>query len=599
MVHLNSNKNKISAILSFAGKYQVLTILGCILSGISAVLSLMPFVYIWFIIRDIFMVLPNVSQATNLVRYGWMTVIFASASILVYFIALMCTHISAFRVARNMRSKALHHIVKLPLGYLSEQGSGKLRRIIDESSGQTETFLAHQLPDLTGAYITPVAMIILLFTFDWRLGVISITPMLISFLFMSKMAGSTMKEKMGEYQNALENMNNEAVEYVRGIPVVKTFQQSVFSFKNFHDSIMHYKKWVVEYTISLRIPMTCFTVCINAIFAFLIPAGILLIASATNYEVFLLDFIFYILFTPYCTVMMTRILFSSENSMLAKDAVSRVMSILEEKPLKESTHPLQPKDASITFDKVTFTYKDARQPALNNVSFHVPQGTTVALVGPSGGGKTTAASLIPRFWDVDSGNIMVGGVDVRNIATKDLMNCISFVFQDTHLFKQSLLDNICSAKPNASREAIIKAIKAAQCEDIIRKMPNGIDTVIGTKGVYLSGGEAQRIALARAILKNAPIILLDEATAFADPENEHQIQMALGELTKGKTVLMIAHRLSTIRNADCIIVIKDGMIVEQGNHNELLDEKGLYSKMWTDYKSSTSWNVGKEAVSNG
>lgn len=596
---MNNNKNGVSAILAFAGKYRALTILGCILSGISAVLSLMPFVYIWFIVRDIFMVLPNVSEATNLVHYGWMTVIFALASIIVYFGALMCTHLSAFRVARNMRSQALHHIVKLPLGYLSEQGSGKLRRIIDESSGQTETFLAHQLPDLTGAYVTPVAMIVLLFTFDWRLGAISLIPMLIGFLFMSKMAGASMKEKMGEYQNALENMNNEAVEYVRGIPVVKTFQQSVFSFKNFHDAIMRYKKWVVEYTISLRIPMTCFTVCINAIFAFLIPAGILLIASAANYQAFLLDFIFYVLFTPYCTVMMTRILFSSENSMLARDAASRVMSILNEKPLKEAIHSVSPKDNSVTFDRVTFTYKDGNKPALRDLSFHVPQGATFALVGPSGGGKTTAASLIPRFWDVDSGTVMVGGVDVRNIATEDLMNHISFVFQDIHLFKKSLLDNIRCAKPNASREEVMKAAKAAQCEDIIAKMPNGIDTLVGTKGVYLSGGEAQRIALARAILKNAPIILLDEATAFADPENEHKIQLAFEELTKGKTVIMIAHRLSTIRNADCIMVIKDGTIAEKGSHDELLRNNGLYSKMWTDYKSSATWKVGKEVAFNG
>lgn len=596
---MNDNKVKISEILAFGGKFRVLTFLGCILSGISALLSLMPFVYIWFIVRDIFAVFPNVSQATNLVHYGWMTVFFALGSIVVYFGALMCTHISAFRIARNMRSRALHHIVKLPLGYLSSQGSGKLRRIIDESSGQTETFLAHQLPDLTGAYVTPVAMIVLLFAFDWRLGLISLLPILIGFCFMTKMAGPSIRAKMAEYQNSLENMNNEAVEYIRGIPVVKTFQQSVFSFKNFHDAIMRYKKWVVEYTLSFRVPMTCFTVCINAIFAFLIPAGILLIASAVNYQKFLLDFIFYILFTPYCTVMMTRILFSSENSMLARDALGRINTILNESPLEEPSNPIPPKDASITFDEVQFTYNGASQPAINNVSFHVTQGSTYALVGPSGGGKTTVASLIPRFWDVNSGSVLVGGVDVRNIATEVLMNYVSFVFQDTHLFKTSLLENIRSAKPNASREEIMKAAKAAQCEDIIAKMPNGIDTVVGTKGVYLSGGEAQRIALARAILKNAPIILLDEATAFADPENEHQIQLAFKELTKGKTVLMIAHRLSTIRNADCIIVIKDGVIAEQGSHDKLIAMKGLYSKMWTDYKSSTNWKVGKEVAYNG
>ncbi|MBN7773955.1 ABC transporter ATP-binding protein [Clostridium aminobutyricum] len=576
----------------------MLTILGCFLSGISAIFSLIPFLYIWLIVRDIFEVLPHLSEATNLAYYGWMTVVFAFVSILIYFAALMCTHLAAFRVARNMRSQALHHIVKLPLGYFSGQGSGKLRRIIDESSGQTESFLAHQLPDLTGAYVAPVAMIAMLFTFDWRLGLISLAPMLIGFLFMARMAGSSMAAKMAEYQSALENMNNEAVEYVRGIPVVKTFQQSVFSFKNFHDAIMRYKKWVVEYTISLRLPMTCFTVCINAIFAFLIPAGILLIASAVDYKAFLLDFIFYVLFTPYCTVMMTRILFSSENSMLARDATARVMNILQEQPLKEPANPVSPKDSSVTFDNVTFTYKNAKQPALKSVSFHLSQGSTYALVGPSGGGKTTVASLIPRFWDVDEGMIMVGGVDVRHIATEELMSHISFVFQDTHLFKKSLLENIRAAKPNASRQEVMKAAKAAQCEDIIAKMPKGLDTVVGTKGVYLSGGEAQRIALARAILKDAPIIVLDEATAFADPENEHQIQLAFKELTKGKTVLMIAHRLSTVRNADCIIVIKDGVIKEQGSHDELLAMSGLYSKMWMDYRSSVTWKVGKEVALN-
>ena len=460
-VILRKNKKGIGEILDFGGNFQLFTILGCILSGISAVLSLMPFMYIWFVVRDVFEAYPNVSEAKNLVYYGWMAVIFAITSILVYFVALMCTHISAFRVARNIRSRALHHIIRLPLGYLSSQGSGKLRRVIDESSGQTETFLAHQIPDLTGAYVTPVAMIVLLFAFDWRLGLISLVPIFIGFAFMSKMAGPTTREKVYEYQNALENMNNEAVEYVRGIPVVKTFQQSIFSFKNFHDAILRYKKWVVEYTISLRIPMTCFTVCINAIFAFLVPAGILLIATAVNYQEFLKDFIFYVLFTPYCTLMMTRILYSSESSMIAKDAINRINSILDEKPLKEPENPLLPKGGEITFKNVGFTYRGANRQAINNMSFHVPQGATYALVGPSGGGKTTVASLIPRFWDVDSGNVMVGGIDVREIATDVLMENISFVFQDTHLFKTTLLENIRSAKPNASQDEIMEAIRAA------------------------------------------------------------------------------------------------------------------------------------------
>lgn len=591
-------KDEKITLMSFAGKYKMLTILGCILSGVSAILTMVPFICIWQVVREIFEVMPNISEAQNLAFYGWMAVLFSIISIVVYFCALMCTHKAAFRIARNMRSRMLHHIVNLPLGYFDTQGSGKLRRIIDESSGQTESFLAHQLPDLTGAYVTPIAVIILLFTFDWRLGVISIVPMVIGFMFMGKMAGPSMKKSIEEYQSALEDMNNEAVEYVRGIPVVKTFGQSVFSFKTFHDAIIRYKKWVVEYSVSLRIPMTCFTVSINAIFAFLIPAGILLIASAINYQAFLLDFIFYVIFTPFCTVMLTRVLFSSENTMMAKDAVNRAASILNEKPLIETTNPQRLKDASIKFSNVKFTYKGASSPAIDNVSFSIPEGSTVALVGPSGGGKTTAASLIPRFWDVDSGSVLVGGVDVKNISTKDLMNYVSFVFQDTHLFKASLLDNIRSSKLSASREDVMRAAKAAQCEEIFAKLPNGIDTVVGTKGIYLSGGEAQRISLARAILKDAPIVLLDEATAFADPENEHQIQLAFEQLTRGKTVLMIAHRLSTIQEADCIMVLKNGKIAEKGTHKELISKGDLYSKMWKDYKSSIAWKVTNPQVNS-
>lgn len=587
-------ENKEIKLFDFAGKYKFLTILGCILSGISAVIGLMPFIYIWKVVQSIFTAMPDITQAKNLVFYGWMAVAFALLSIVVYFGALMCTHIAAFRIARNMRSRALHHIVKLPLGFFKQNGSGRLRRIIDESSGQTESFLAHQLPDMTGAYVTPIATIVLLFLFDWRLGLISLIPIFIGFLFVYKMTGSNMREKMIEYQNSLEDMNNEAVEYVRGIPVVKTFQQSVFSFKNFHDSIMSYKKWVVRYTLSLRIPMTGFTVCVNSIFLLLIPAGILLIGTAINYEKFLLDFIFYVLFTPICTVMMTRILFSSENTMLTKDAVNRIQSILKEKPLEESQQPKEPKDASIDFENVTFTYNQNTAPALENVSLEVPQGKVIALVGPSGGGKTTMASLVPRFWDVDEGNVKIGGVNVKDISTKKLMEKISFVFQNTYLFKQSLKENIRAAKPNASDEEILKAAKAAQCEEIFEKLPNGIDTIIGSKGVYLSGGETQRIALAKAILKDSDIIVLDEATAFADPENEHKIQTALAELTKNKTVIMVAHRLSTVKNADCIVVLDKGKIIEKGTHKELKAKKGLYADMWKDYEASVSWKISRE-----
>ncbi len=583
-------------LFSFAGRYRILTVIGCVLSGISAVLTLIPFICIWQVVRELFAAMPDITQAQHLVYWGVLAVVFALLGILVNFAALMCTHVAAFRIVRNMRSRMLHHMVKLPLGFFDEQGSGKLRRVIDESSGQTESFLAHQLPDLTGAYVTPVATVVLLFVFDWRLGLVSLIPIALGFAIISRMSGSAMKTKIREYQNSLEDMNDEAVEYVRGIPVVKTFGQTVFSFNRFHDTIMCYREWVMDYAISLRVPMAAFTVSINAVFAFLIPAGILLIASAVDYRAFLLDFIFYVLFTPYCTVMLNRILFSSENTMLAKDAIARASQLLNEQPLDEAVVGLKPRDASVTFDHVSFTYKGATTPAIRDVSFVIPEGSTVALVGPSGGGKTTVASLIPRFWDVDSGMVKVGGVDVKDIATKDLMDDVSFVFQDIHLFKASLFDNIRSSRPDASREDVMRAARAARCDEIFAKMPQGVDTVVGTGGMYLSGGEAQRISLARAILKDAPIVLLDEATAFADPENESLIQQALLKLARGKTVLVIAHRLSTIQDADHIMVLKEGSIVEQGDHSELLEHGGIYAKMWKDYESSTVWRLATSSA---
>lgn len=581
-------------LMTFAGNYKYLTGLGCIFSGISAVVALIPYLYIWMVIKELILTFPNVENAQSIVHYGWMAVISSLVSMLIYFMGLMCTHLSAFRTARNMKTAALHHMTKLPVGYFKRMGSGRIRRIIDDGAGQTETYLAHQLPDLAGAIVTPIAVLLLLLVFDWRFSLISLIPMAIGVTFLSRMMGPGMKEAMNQYQNALEDMNNEAVEYIRGIPVVKTFQQSVFSFKSFHESILRYKNWAEKYALSLRIPMCSYTVSINSIFIFLIPAAILMIgdmAVGEDYVLILLDLIFYVLFTPICANMMDKIMYSSENTMTAKDAINRILNIMEEKPFTEPEKPQQPSGDTIEFHDVTFSYKEGAVPALNHVSFTIKSGQTVALVGPSGGGKTTAASLIPRFYDVDSGNITIGGADVRNMRTEELMNRVSFVFQDSRLFKTSLLENIRAAKPDATIREVEKAVEAARCQDIIDKMPDGLETVVGTKGIYLSGGEAQRIALARTILKDAPIVLLDEATAFADPDNEYQIQLAFEEIVRNKTVLMIAHRLSTVCRADNIIVINQGQVEEQGTHEELLAQNGLYARMWKNYQTSVAWKV--------
>lgn len=590
---------ELSSMFEYAGNYHALTVLGCVLSGISTILSMLPFVCIWLVVRDLLgaFTAGDISLATESAHYAWMAAGFSAASIFVYFIALNCTHLAAFRTATNMRKKAVHHIVTLPLGYFSQNASGRLRKIIDDNAGLTEGFLAHQLPDLTGALVMPVAVMILIFLFDWRLGICCLIPMGISVLFLKRMMGGDNAQFMGKYMTALETMNKEAVEYIRGIPVVKVFQQTVYSFKNFHAAIEEYEKFASGYALKCRIPLTGFTVTLNSTYVLLIPAAMFILSGVSGrmaYENVVLDFLFYSLFTPICATMMNRIMFASEQLMAAKSAVSRVDEILQEKPLKEPEHPMIPADASIVFSDVSFSYPGAKEKALDHISFEVPAGKTVALVGASGSGKSTAASLIPRFYDVQSGSVSIGGVDVRDIEKQELMKRVAFVFQNTCLFKDTLLNNIKAARPDASREEVLRAVGDAQCKDIIDRLPNGLDTLVGTGGTYLSGGENQRIALARAILKDAPIIVLDEATAFADAENEHQIQLAFERLTKNKTVLMIAHRLSTIQDADLILVFKDGQIAERGNHEELLASDGIYSSMWQAYQKQIAWKIRKE-----
>ena len=597
---MEKQKNgELSRMFGYAGKFHVLTVLGCVLSGISTILSMLPFVCIWLVIRDLIQAFAagDISLATGSAHYAWMAVVFAAASILIYFIALNCTHLAAFRTATNMRKSAIHHIVTLPLGYFSQNASGRLRNIIDDNAGLTEGFLAHQLPGLTGAAVMPVAVIILIFLFDWRLGICCLIPMGISVIFLKQMMGGDNAQFMGKYMTALETMNKEAVEYIRGIPVVKVFQQTIYSFKNFHAAIEEYEKFASGYALKCRIPLTGFTVTLNGTFVLLIPVAMFILSGVSGqaaYENVVLDFLFYSLFTPVCATMMNRIMFASEQLMAAKSAVSRVDEILQEKPLKEPEHPLIPADASIVFSDVSFAYPGTKEKALDHISFEVPTGKTVALVGASGSGKSTAASLIPRFYDVQSGSVTIGGVDERNIEKQELMKRVAFVFQNTCLFKDTLLNNIKAARPDATKEEVLKAADEAQCKDIIDRLPDGLDTLVGTGGTYLSGGENQRIALARAILKDAPIIVLDEATAFADAENEHQIQLAFERLTQNKTVMMIAHRLSTIQDADLILVFKEGQIAESGTHEELVALNGIYSSMWKDYQTSIAWKVGKE-----
>ena len=582
----------LSRLMGYAGNYRYFTYASWVLSAVSALVALVPFVYIWKILRDVLNAAPDYAQAVNIPHYGWMAVLFAVLAYLIYIAALMCSHLSAFRVATNLRLEVSEHLATLPLGFTETFGSGKLRKIIHESTGAAETFLAHQLPDKYNAMATPIGLLVLLLVFDWRLGLLSLVPVALGFVIMSAMTGRRMADKMRQYGNALESMSNEAVEYVRGIPVVKTFGQSVFSFKKFKATIDEYEKWVIAYTKELRMPMMLYTAAINGVFAFLIVGGLLFTRNGVTSE-FLLNLLFYIIITPVISLTLTRIMYMSENELVVADALARVDSVLDAEPVPENDHPRHPKDASVSLKDVHFSY-DGKTDVIKGVSLKIQPGQMVAFVGPSGGGKSTLANLICRFFDVQSGSVRVGGADVRDIPKEELMDTISFVFQNSRLLKGSILDNVRLGRVQATEAEVLAALKAAQCMDIVEKFPEGIHTVIGTKGVYLSGGEQQRIAIARAMLKNAPILILDEATAFADPDNEAKVQAAFAQLAKGKTVLMIAHRLSTVANADCSYVVQDGRITETGTKDELCAQNSLFARMWQDYQASVQWKVAKE-----
>lgn len=586
-------QSNLGRLLSYAGSRKILSYLSWFFAAVSALIALVPFWYIWRILKEVIEVAPNFGEAVNITHYGWMAVLFAVAAVLVYITGLMCSHMAAFRIATNMRIEMTEHISKLPLGVIEQFGSGKLRRTISETTGATEAYLAHQLLDKAKAIANIVGMLALLAVFDWRLGLLSLAPVLLAFICMSGMTGKNMQRKMTEYQNALADMSNEAVEYVRGIPVVKTFGQTVFSFKKFKGTIDNYEKWTTSYTLDMRGPMMLYTLAINSVFAFLI-VGAFWFSHGTVTPKLLLDVLFYIIITPVITLTMTSLMYMSENNMIVADAIERVDSVLKLSELSTSDNVQHPADGSVELENVSFSY-DGSKNAVDNVSLKIADGQTVAFVGPSGGGKSTLASIIARFFDPQSGSVRIGGADVRQIPKDKLMNTVSFVFQNSRLIKGSILDNVRLSNPTASEKQVMEALRAAQCMDIIEKFPQGVNTVIGSEGIYLSGGEMQRIAIARAMLKNAPVLILDEATAFADPDNEVKVQQALGELARGKTVIMIVHRLSTVANADRIFVLRDGKVIEDGRFDELKTQNGLFADMWSDYQKSVQWKVAKEA----
>lgn len=587
-------QSNLSRLLDYAGTYRILTYFSWVLAAAGALLALVPFGYIWRILREVIEVAPQYENAVHVTQYGWMAVAFAVVAVLTYIAGLMCSHLAAFRIATNLRLAMVKHIATLPLGAIEQFGSGKLRRTISETAGSAETYLAHQLPDQAKAMATIAGLLTLLLAFDWRLGLLSLVPVALAFAVMTSMTGKKMQEQMTQYQNALADMSGEAVEYVRGIPVVKTFGQTVFSFKKFKGTIDNYERWVIAYTKQLRWPMTFYTLAVNSVFVFLIAGAFLFASGGTDGGV-LLNLLFYIIITPVISLTLTKLMFMSENGMIVQDAITRIDRVLESPSLSCSNAPKHPKDSSVALDHVTFSY-DGVKNALEDISLSIGSGQTVAFVGPSGGGKSTLAALIARFFDPQSGKISIGGANVKGIDKSELMDTVSFVFQNSRLIKGSILDNVRLGKPNATDGEVLAALRAAQCMDIIEKFPDGVRTVIGSQGVYLSGGETQRLAIARAMLKNAPVLILDEATAFADPDNETKVQVAFNALAKGRTVIMIAHRLSTVVNADRIYVLKEGRLAESGSFAELSGQAdSLFGTMWRDYQQSVQWKVAKEA----
>ena len=587
---MEKRKNIILRLFEYAGNYKYFSIVGAIFTGISSITEILPIYYIWKVTKEVIVSYPNFVDNPLITKYAWLAVIWACLTMIIYLIGLLMTHLSAFRIARNLRELSFKHLLSLPLGYFTNTGSGKLRQIIDECAASTETLLAHNLPDLVSSMISPIAIFGVMFVFDWRLGIVSLIPIILAMIAMSTlMLSKEIFALMGEKQIVQENINNEAVEYVRAIPVVKTFGQSIHSFQKFYDAIIKYKDFAAKVSVNAKVPTVLFEVFINTPSIFLTIAGIVLIGLKPVLNEFLIMFLFGVFLIPLCTSVMYKVMFSGHNTITSENSLNRIERLLNEKPLEYIDNPINPKTFEITFENVSFKYPNATKHALDNINLEIPVGKTYGLVGPSGGGKTTLATLIPRFIDVNHGVVKIGGVDVKNISKEFLMDHVSFVFQSTSLYKMSIYDNVRESKPHATEQEVIGALEKAQCMEFINELPNGIHTIYGTKGTYLSGGQAQRIAIARAILKDAPIILLDEATSFTDPENEYEIKKAFEKLTEGKTVLMIAHRLSSIIDADQICYLSEGKIQEMGSHSELIEKDSLYNKLWKEYQTAFLW----------
>ena len=596
----SKKKEGLSRLFEIAGQRKGLLILAGLLSAGSAVCMLVPYWAVYEILKELLSNGSNLSalDGTDMMRWGWIAFGGLVGGLILLYAALMSSHVAAFRILYGLRVRLSEHIGKLPLGYLNNTSTGAIKKTMDQNIEKIEGFIAHTIPDLVNVMATVVVMLVIFFSLDVWLTVVCLAVVALSlFLQFSNFMGKKAKEFMGIYYDAQEKMSASAVQYVRGMPVVKIFGQSVRSFRQFNAEIQAYKTFALKCCDTYQNGMVAFTVLLNSMVTFILPIGILLMQASPQSLSLAVVWLFFIIMGPGMASPVYKLTFLGGNTRDINEGVSRIDHILEKQPLPEPEHPQTPSTYDVEFRHVSFAYENTEQgtrtEALRDVSFVAPQGEITALVGPSGSGKSTVANLIPRFWDVEQGEILIGGVNIRQIAMEKLMELVSFVFQDTFLFYDTLYENIAVGSPDATKEKVVDAAKAAQCHDFIERLPQGYETRIGDKGVFLSGGEAQRICVARAILKNAPILVLDEATAFADPENEYKMQIALQSLMKGKTVIVIAHRLSSVVSAGKIVVMKEGRIAQNGKHEVLSVTDGTYKKMWDAYTSAYHWTLNK------